>query len=41
MGRRRKTRQTLALSRIYQRKRKFAYFSSEPIIDPRTKRATR
>ncbi len=41
MGRLRKTRLTLALSRIYQRNKKFAYFSPEPLINPKTGRATR
>jgi integrase len=41
LGRHRKTRLTLALSRIYLRHRKFAYFSSEPLINPTTGRATK
>ena len=41
LGRHRKTRLTLALSRIFVRHRKYAYFSREPLINPKTGRATK
>jgi integrase len=41
MGRHRKTGLTLALSRIYMRHKKYAYFSRELLINPKTGRATR
>jgi len=41
MGRHRKTALALALSRIYVRHKKYAYFAKQPLINPKTGRATR